>query len=67
VFDLGVLLDFNIGFIWCDWAVFASIAAKGYGMAFSVAIWSVSALFLYAGHCDLFLDSYGPLQLIHVG
>jgi hypothetical protein len=30
-------------------------------MAFSVAIWSVSALFLYAGHCDLFLQFVIPL------
>ena len=64
---MGVLFDFNIGFIWCDWAVFASIAAKGYGMAFSVARWSVSALSLYAGHSDLLVESCGSLQLIHVG
>ena len=48
-------------------AAFASIAAKGYGIAFSVDIWSVRAFFLYAGHNDLFVDSCGPLQLMHVG
>ena len=51
---------------WDDWAVFASRATNRYGIVFSAAISSVSALFLYSGNTILLEESWWLLQFIHV-